>query len=317
MLFNKVIYFLFLTLFLHLKLIACTTAVVAGKCTKDGRPLLWKHRDSNHFKNKLMYFNDGQYSYIGLINSEDSLGSEIWAGSNSAGFSIMNSASYNLNIGDTTKLKDQEGELMKQALQSCASIAEFEQLLNRTSTSRGIEANFGVIDAFGGAAYFETGNLSYTKFDANDPKVAPFGYIIRTNYSVTGQIDAGYGYIRYLTTENLFYEAAAQQEISYAFILQKGDRNLYHSLTKIDLSIPPFPYSKEKSHFVCFQDYINRYTSVSSMVIQGVKQEESVELTTIWTVLGFPLCSVAIPTWVAGGEKLPEVTIAAGSKDAP
>ena len=55
------------------------------------------------------------------------------------------------------------------------------------------EANFGVIDAQGGAAYYETTNFSFTKIDANDPVVAPFGYLIRTNYSFTGTADDGYG----------------------------------------------------------------------------------------------------------------------------
>ena len=52
-------------------LFSCTTAVVSGKYTEDGRPILWKHRDSDFNNNKLMYFTDGKYDYIGLINSED------------------------------------------------------------------------------------------------------------------------------------------------------------------------------------------------------------------------------------------------------
>ena len=30
---------------------ACTSAVVSGKATPDGRPLLWKHRDTDFLKN--------------------------------------------------------------------------------------------------------------------------------------------------------------------------------------------------------------------------------------------------------------------------
>ena len=38
-----------------------------GKYTKDGRPLLWKNRDTWAIHNKIMYFDDGKYEYIGLL----------------------------------------------------------------------------------------------------------------------------------------------------------------------------------------------------------------------------------------------------------
>ena len=70
---------------------ACTTAVISGSNTSDGRPLLIKHRDSGFEHNRLVYFTDGDYDYIGLVNSVDSSNSEVWAGTNSAGFCIINS----------------------------------------------------------------------------------------------------------------------------------------------------------------------------------------------------------------------------------
>ena len=48
----------------------CTTAVVFGKATDDGRPLLLKNRDADALQNKLVYFFDGKYKFIGLVNSE-------------------------------------------------------------------------------------------------------------------------------------------------------------------------------------------------------------------------------------------------------
>jgi len=72
----------------------CTTGIITGKHTVDGRPILFKHRDSDFEQNKLMYFNDGKYDYIGLVNSADTEGNEVWGGSNSTGFSIINSASF-------------------------------------------------------------------------------------------------------------------------------------------------------------------------------------------------------------------------------
>lgn len=316
---NRYFYLLFsLAFFLFLKSIsfACTTAIISGKGTPDGRPLLFKHRDAGFEQNKLMYFSDGKYPFIGLVNSEDINGKEVWEGANSTGFAIMNSASYNLNTHDTTSFKDQEGIIMKEALRSCATLKDFEDLLRQWPKPMGIEANFGVIDAQGGAAYYETTNFSFTKIDANDPVVAPFAYLIRTNYSFTGTADDGYGYIRYLTAEKLFYQAAAENNLTYQFLLQNVSRSLKHSLLNIDLEDLPLSVANQEN-FIGFQDYIPRNSSVTSMVIQGSRKDESPDLTTIWTILGFPLCSVVVPTWVSGGEKLPEMVVADESGKAP
>ena len=284
---------------------ACTTAIVSGNFTPDGRPLLLKHRDTSFDQNALMYFNDGKYSYIGLINAEDPEGKEVWAGFNSAGFAIMNSESYNLNISDTTRLRDMEGVLMKKALQSCATVEEFETFLKNYSKPRGVRANFGVIDAHGGAAYFETGNFTVAKIDVNDKAVAPFGYVIRTNFSATGAVDEGYGYIRYQTADMLFSRAAATGNLTYRFMLEDVSRSLYHSLTKVDLynDIPP----ESKPHFVYFEDFIPRFSSVATAVIQGVKSGEPAGLTTMWTIPGFQLCTVAVPVWLTTDGDLPEL----------
>ena len=295
---------------------ACTTAVVSGRFTPDGRPLLFKHRDTGYLQNKLMFFTDGKYSYIGVVNSKGDSGSEIWQGTNSAGFAIMNSASYNLNIGDTTKLKDREGEVMKLALQSCATVDEFEQLLRELPKPLGVEANFGCIDAHGGAAYFEVGQRDVTKFDVNDPGVAPFGYIIRTNYSFARDQEEGYGYIRYQNAENLIYEAAGSGNLTYRFILQQVSRCLKHSLTGTDLWAQK-PMKAEPARFVWFEDYIPRPSSASTTVIHGVKPGESPEFTTMWNILGYQLCTVAIPVWISGGENLPSILTAEPSENAP
>jgi hypothetical protein len=41
--------------------------------------------------------------------------------------------------------------------------------------------------------------------------------------------------------------------------------------------------------------------------VQGVKTSESPLLATIWSVVGFPLTSLAIPLWLEGGDNLPEI----------
>jgi len=295
---------------------ACTTAIISGKFTKNGRPLIFKHRDTGVLQNRLMYFDDGDNDYIGVVNSPDTLGNEIWMGTNSAGFCIMNSASYNLKVNDTSKIADREGIIMKLALQKCETIQDFEDLLNDLPKPLGVEANFGVIDAFGGAAYYETDNWNFTKIDVNDPKVAPFGYVIRTNYSFTGLRDEGYGYIRYLNAEELFYNAEASTRIDYKFLLVDVSRSLKHPLLKKDWK-EDYPKYSNDPHYIITQDYIPRYSSASTFVCEGIKEGEPVEMTTMWSILGYQLCSIAIPTWVAYGPDLPKITLANETGNSP
>ena len=304
-------------LFLSQSLFPCTTAIVSGKFTKSGRPLLLKHRDSGFEQNKMMFFDDGKYTYLGLVNSVDKEGKEVWGGVNSEGFAIINSASYNLKLDDdTTTIADREGVVMKLALQQCATVDDFESLLNSMEKPLGVEANFGVIDAKGGAAYFETANFNYNKIDVNDKKIAPFGYVIRTNYSFVTDRKDGYGYIRYNTANNLFYEAYQKNDLSVKFILQDISRSLTHSLTNIDYR-KNIEFSETENLLVPFQDFIPRKNSCATVLIEGVKPGESPELATFWTILGFQLTSVAFPTWVSTGPDLPKILIADDSGNAP
>ena len=284
---------------------ACTTAVISGKATPDGRPLLWKHRDTWAIQNKIMQFNDGKYTCIGLVNSGDKKNSSIWIGYNEKGFAIMNSATYNLN-SDTLEQSGLEGLLMKRALQNCATVDDFQALLDSLERPILLEANFGVIDAQNNAAYFELGNFSYTKFDANDPKVAPDGYIIRTNHSFSGTPDVGGGYIRYITASEVFERALERNDLSYQTIIREASRNLTHGLTGTDLNLhADRPENNPK--YVYFKDYIPRSGTSSSCIVQGTRPGENPELTTMWSTLGFPLTSVITPAWISHETALPEV----------
>lgn len=307
---------LFIFAFSIVDLFSCTTAVVSGKYTEDGRPILWKHRDSDFNNNKLMYFTDGKYDYIGLVNSEDFKGEQVWGGTNSTGFSIMNAALFDVNLDYEGDYKDREGYVMKMALQQCASLKEFEEFLNDLAIPKGVAASFGVIDANGGAAYYETNNNKFVKFDANDSRVAPNGYLIRTNFAFTGEKDKGYGYIRYESAQDLFANAFAINDLSYQTVLTDFSRSFYHSLLKTDYR-ELSENSSNKQDFVNSGDLICRNGSVSAIVICGVKKGEAPEFTTMWTILGFPFTSIAVPVWVKGGENLPKMMMSEKSGNAP
>ncbi len=294
--------------------IACTTAIVSGRATPDGRPVLWKHRDTDNFNNKMMYFKGIKYNFLGLINSDDS--SQVWGGTNSAGFSIMNSASYNLKpLNDITKFQDQEGVLMKLALSRCATVDEFRRLLDSLPKPLGVEANFGVIDAVGGAGYFETDNFKYKFYDANDPATAPDGYLIRTNYSISGRENEGAGYNRYNTAAALLSEALQVKGLNTDFFLTKATLSLRHELTQTDLADIFKKKEEFQNRLYPFRDYIVRYSSSSTIVVHGVKPGESPSLITTWVKIGFQPASVSVPLWVYAGEKQPSILTAPAKKN--
>ncbi len=288
---------------------ACTSAIITGKATADGKPLMWKHRDTSAEQNRLVYSNAGKYPYIGLVNSNDSCNNEVWAGTNSAGFCIMNTASYNIrNKEDETVEKDFEGIVMRMALEYCGSLSDFEHFLDSLARPMKVEANFAVIDAQGGAAYYETNNFGYVKADANDPMQAPHGYLIRTNFSYSGFMDDGMGYIRHETAHYLFSRQRDRSAFTPEWIFATASRSYYHSLLGTDLKDYNFD-APGATGYAIDQDYIPRFSSSASVVFQGVREGELAEHTTMWTALGFPPCSVAVPTWVKGGDALPSMLI--------
>ena len=50
---------------------------------------------------------------------------------------------------------------------------------------------------------------------------------------------------------------------------------------------------------------MTRHSSSSSIIIEGVKPNESPDLNTVWIAIGYPNTSVSIPLWVRGGENIP------------
>ncbi len=293
-------------------LLACTSVIISGKVTQDGRPLMWKQRDNDSPRSKLLYLSEGNYDMIVLVNSTVTRPTAMYYGFNSAGFVIMNTMSYNIDPSEDAS-SSRNGSIMLQALRSCGSIAEFEEFLNSYERPMMVQSNFGTIDAQGGAAYFEVNGEGYVKIDVNDQRVAPHGYVVRTNYSFTGTVNEGAGYIRFQTAENIFYKASGSGNLTVPFIVENVCRSLENSYTGQNvrnyLDIPD-----GKDNFIYYQDCINRYTSSSSIVVQGVKPGESPLLTTMWAIIGSPLSSMVVPVWLNEKKVLPSVVSSSGTE---
>ena len=202
-------------------------------------------------------------------------------------------------------LPEREGEIMKQALGECATVAEFEEFLKNMPQPRALETNFGVIDAEGGAAYFEVWDYGYTKYDANDAAQYPNGYIIRSNYSFSGAQDEGMGYIRYQNAEYLLHKAYATGALSAEWIFSSASRSFYHAVLGNDA------LSSSPNGWAIDQDFIPRNSSSASVVVEGVRKGENPDATTIWSVIGYPPCSYAVAAWVKAKDEIADVIAAA------
>ena len=297
---------LLVALMLAVDVFACTSAIFTGKATPDGRPLLLKHRDTGEPNNRIQYFKGEKYTFYALINSPDFFRNEAWSGTNEVGFSIMNTASYNLKDDDVpSKMMDKEGEVMFKALATCKTLKDFEKMLDKYKRPMGVEANFGVIDAEGGAAYYEVNNDSWTKIDVNDPKIAPQGYLVYTNHSNTGRLNDGMGYVRYTNADKIVKEQINRNgAITPKWIMQNLSRTFYHSVLGIDLNKDKELVDKCNGWFFD-QDFIPRKSSTCSIVVAGVKPGEDAKNTVMWTILGYPPVGVAVPLMVCSGDNIP------------
>ena len=264
----------------------CTSVIISGKVTSDGRPLMLKHRDTSHLDNAVGYFRGPRFTFIGLVNASTAFSGEVWTGTNEAGFSIMNTASYNIKDDDLPESEmDKEGILMYQALGICEKLSDFEHLLDTLPRPLGVEANFGVIDAHGGAAYYEVNNHSWIKYDVN---VMESGYRVVTNFSESGRREDDKGYERYVTASEIFSELLAEKP----YQVKHGD--IFNGISR--------SYRNRERGKVYV---IPRNITSASLVLEGVRPGENPLHTVMWTILGYPPCSVAVPLLVGNGCLLP------------
>lgn len=280
--------------------ISCTSVIISGRITPDGRPLMWKNRDTGAAENVMAHFpaEDGCFSYMGIVNSGLRKQKSIWIGTNSQGFSIMNTVSYNIAPAEDSTLSGANGTLMARALKVCADMEDFEHFLDTLPKPWKVATNYGVIDAKGNAAYYEINSREYFKYDVNDTTVAPQGYIVRTNFSFNGRpMKQGKGHARYMEANRQMEIACRTGQLTPAFIFDRLARSYANGLTGVDYRDPSFDGKWAFEH-----DIITRFKTTCSVVIQGVRPDENPELTTMWTIVGYPGTTPAMPAWEAGGQ---------------
>ena len=265
---------------------ACTSFIISGKATPSGRPMMFKNRDTDELNNRIAHFQGDKYAFMGLVNAP-SLDDEVWAGMNEAGLCIMNTASYNLREDQLDCQMDREGEFMYHVLGQCANIQEFENWLETYPQPWGVEANFGIIDAQGGAAYYEINNHRWIKYDVNDEAN---GYRVVTNFSFAGRYEDYEGWERYQTATAIMQEKfSREKEMTAIDAINYFSRTYRHEVLQLNYSPVNTP------EYAVDQDFIPRRITSAVVCFEGVKAGDKPLHTVMWTALGYPACAVAVP----------------------
>ena len=292
-----------------LRMLGCTVMIVAPSATEDGRPVLFKNRDSaNAYMVDIRIDHQEGFKFIAQYALREDSWEGPWSGFNEAGFCIANSLSYNYSGSEYASMNK---DIIDMALRHCETASEFEQLIDRLEKPVDVRANYAVIDAHGNAAFYEVGPYGYTKYDANDPQTTPGGVLIRTNYSLAGDLDRKVGEDRWKAAEIFVSEAMASHQFNWRYILQNLPRYLVHSNGTDLYAAAPATWNDERQ--TDFDGYIPRHSSTNAMLMQGVKAGESPLLTVCWSITGPPMATVALPLFLTTNNILPGKTMKAGS----
>lgn len=283
----------------HFSANACTIVAVSGSVTVDGRPLLMKARDSSTNDIKIKIGIGSNYVYLCQTTVPDGT---AYSGYNETGFSIVSSHSYNMPNSDY----NWNAYMMQLALENCATVDEFECLLDSLPKPISVCSNYGVLDAQGNVAIFEVNANTHAKYDVDD---SDYGYMIRTNFSFSQDTTI----VNTVTPTSIpRYQIASaflEETVTINGCITKEDlielsRCLVNSEGEDLRDMAPFDENIYTP--VDFRFYIPRFISTSTMVIQGLLPDEQPNLTVAWTMLGPQMTSVCVPYWITPRYVLPQ-----------
>jgi hypothetical protein len=277
---------------------ASTIGMIGGDATIDGRPLLVKNRDNSANANQEFYYNDsGPYHYISV--SYAGVEDQAWGGANELGFYINNADAWNFD--DEVPGPDDDGIIMDLALRTCQTVDDFQTIMDSTDIAgRTLPTMYGVMDATGSGAIFEAASYEHYRFNLGDTTAAPNGYMVRANFAYEG---GAYhlGQHRHDRFLALVDSAYAGNFISHLFITQTIQMDIVNE----EIDPYPLPYEGHDGQLpyglIHSHDAINRDITRSGFTIQGIRQGEDPLLTTIWALVGEPICTVALPLWIHAG----------------
>lgn len=291
---------IFVSAAFHLHVEACTLVAVSGRVTADGRPLLLKNRDSNTWDIKIRIGQGVKYRYLSQCKVANG---SAYSGYNETGFSIINSHSFNMPNKDY----GWNARIMQMALERCASVDEFELMLDTLAKPLSVCSNYGVMDAHGNVSIIEVNAYTHVRYNADDTRC---GYMIRTNSSfsqdTTGvSVVSPTSYPRYLIASSYLDNAFASDGYISKEKLLGLSRCLVNSEGKDLRDLVPFGENEYMP--VDFRYYVPRYETTSVMLIEGVKPDEAPNQAVAWTAIGSPITTVTVPYLLTSQKSLPQI----------
>ena len=260
---------------------ACTIGVATGYVTVDGRPILWKVRDTSDNRQQLCYTSGSPYDYIG-VRSE---GGGIFMGLNEAGLATGNSL-VKLTPGDAPNSLFQ-----RHLLENYESLDQIRNYIQSEVNAGRCDASgcFPFIDVYGDAIMFEVNRadwvLEYDSMDPDREAQGLLGFVVRANefHQRLDGTDVNISGRYYSGTYNVL-GLVGIDELSARTIIQGND---YANDFEFVRYGPGRIYST-----------ISRSTTRSAIAVHGVAPDEDPELATMWVILGQTNYGIAVPTWV-------------------
>ena len=128
-----------------------------------------------------------------------------------------------------------------------------------------------------------------------------------------GEGRPGAGYLRFDREQRLFGKISSGG-FSRDFILQTAARDMGHALLQNPEPETWKTLPADRPYWIHANHTINRSSTACAILIHGAKPGQDPATATLWVILGEPVCSIALPFWVAAGQTPPQVR---EGKDAP
>lgn len=274
----------------------CTGAIVSSSCSESGKPLLLKHRDISYVvpgqqECRVVYCNSRRYGKKGILAvvDDNQRQESVLCGTNAAGFSIINTATYNFEPRNYNT-QYTPSRLMYEALSICRDKDDFEKLLNDCNRKL-MPANYGISDSSGRTFYYE---VSERKRYSIDVSSQPTSRLAFTNFSRKGDGNSSMpGLQRFNTADSILNDRSVGM-VSPEFLFNKISRSFKNDILNIDLIESGNPFGKY------FPDgyFIPLRSSTFSAVFEG---------NVLWVSLGYPPLSAVVP--VVLGRDIPDIPV--------